>query len=524
MTTIAIDFGTSNTVVSLLEPDTQLPKTLRFPGISRLFQQADDEVPIIPTLVFVKEANHLLLGEQVRSQRLGLTQPDRLFKAFKRDLAADVQPPARQLDGVSYPVELVAEQFLLAIWQQLAQLQIQPSQVIFTVPVGAFERYLTWFRDMAAKLGVAAIQVVDESTAAALGYAVERPKSLVLVVDFGGGTLDLSLVRTAQPPGKTTDTTHILQAEVLAKTDAYLGGEDIDIWIVENYLQQSGISRETVGKIGWQNLLELAERLKIQLSSVETAKESWLDETSFMAHELHLSRTQFEEILETRQLLEQLRQALDEVLAIALGKGIPKSQIEQVLLVGGSCFIPAVQQLIVSYFGRQRVRLNKPFEAVAHGALLLNRSIRVEDYLRHSYAIRLWQPHTQTYTYFPLFQQGTKYPCQRAEPLILQVANAGQTELRLDIGEVAAMTQAEVTYDAQGRMTSTALHQQEAYRSLESHHDKVCVAHLNPPGELGVDRVSVEFEVTEQRLLIATVRDLLTAQLLVERGVVAKLR
>jgi molecular chaperone DnaK (HSP70) len=158
MTAIAIDFGTSNTVVSLLEPDTQAPKTLRFPGLSRVFKlttQSGDvqDVPVVPTLVFVKDAETLLLGEQVRSQRLGLAQPERLFKAFKRDLVADFQPPARQLDGQSYSAESVSEQFLQVIWQQLQQQQIQPTQAIFTVPIGAFERYLGWFRELAARLG-----------------------------------------------------------------------------------------------------------------------------------------------------------------------------------------------------------------------------------------------------------------------------------------------------------------------------------------------------------------------------------
>lgn len=522
MTTLAIDFGTSNTVISLLEPDTQMPKTVRLPGLSRLFRLADQDyvpdVPVVPTLVFVKPPNQLMFGEQVRSQRLGLAQPDRLFKTFKRELAIDIQPPPRQIDGQAYSAAFVAEQFLQAIWQHLAQQAIQPSQVIFTVPVGAFERYLDWFRDFAAQLNLP-VKLVDESTAAALGYAVQRPGSLVLVVDFGGGTLDLSLVRTGLP-----NQAAVLRAEVLAKSDAYIGGEDIDLWIVEDYLRQIGSSREAVGRIGWQNLLEIAERLKIRLSQAEDAKESWLDEANFMAHELHLSRAHLEEILETRQLLEQVRQALDEVLAIAMGKGIAKSAIEQVLLVGGSCLIPVVQQLMISYFGRQRVKLDKPFEAVAHGALMLNQLAGLDDYLRHSYAIRLWDPYAHSYTYFSLFSKGMQYPCQRPEPLILQVANDGQTEIRLDIGEVAEVAQAEVSYDAQGRMTTTPLKHQETYRSLESQQQSVCVAHLNPPGCIGADRVAVQFEVTEQRILVATVKDLLTHQVLVEREAIAKLQ
>ncbi len=516
MTSIAIDFGTTNTVVSILEPDTQTPKTIRFPAMSRLLKLADQEVPVIPTLMFVKGTGQIVLGEQVRSQRLGVSQPDRLFKSFKRDLAADFQPPDRQIDGQSYSVEWISEHFIQSVWQQLQHQQIQPSQVIFTVPIGAFERYLGWFRDVATRLDIADLRLVDESTAAALGYAIQRPGSLVLVVDFGGGTLDLSLVRTVSG-------SEVQRAEVLAKADAYVGGEDIDVWVVEDYLHQIGSSRAAVGAIGYQTLLEIAERLKVRLSLTEEAKESWLDDSTFMAYELRLTRSQLDDILEARQLLEQVRQSLDEVLTIALSKGISKSDIEQVLLVGGSCLIPSVQQLIVSYFGRQRVKLDKPFEAVCHGALAVGQ-LAIEDSLRHSYAIRLWEPYTRSYSYFPLFEQGDRYPCQRSEPLILQAAIEGQTDLRLDIGEVAVIAQSEVNYDEQGRMTSLPMRQQETYRSLECHHDQVGIAHLNPPGHVGIDRISVQFEVTEQRVLIATIRDLLTQQTLVERGAIANLQ
>ncbi|NJK68690.1 MAG: Hsp70 family protein [Microcoleus sp. CSU_2_2] len=532
MTTVAIDFGTSNTVVCILNPDTQTPETLRLGELSRIFKTKKasgdiQEIPVLPTLVFVKEPGELVLGEKVRSQRLGQSQPERFFKAFKRDLTADFQPPPRNLDGKTYSTELVSENFIKTIWKQLHLQKIQPDKVIFTVPVGAFERYLDWFRDLAENLGVSEIQLIDESTAAALGYAVKRPGSLVLVVDFGGGTLDLSLVRTAPLPSiknSQSKNPNLMRAEVLAKSDAYVGGEDIDIWIVENYLRQIGSSRAEVSPVSWQNLLEIAEKLKIKLSRVNEAKESWFDDENFMSYDLELNREKLEEILESRQLLEQLRQALDEVLSIALGKGICKTDIEQVLLVGGTSLIPAVSNLVVSYFGRQKVKMDKPFEAVAWGALALTQLTSVDDYLRHSYAIRLWEPYAKAYSYAPIFRKEMKYPCQSSEELTLQVAIEGQREVRLDIGEVAEVSQAEVIFNEKGQMTSTMLHRQSDFRSLESHHQQVCVAHLNPPGVLGIDRVAVSFEVDERRVLLATVRDLVTGETLVKKGAIAKLQ
>jgi molecular chaperone DnaK (HSP70) len=99
MTVIAIDFGTSNTVVCTQDPVTLEPRTLKFDKLSRRFETAAGQVNVVPSLVFVQGANQLVLGEQVRSQRLGFAQPERLFQAFKRDLVADYRPPARQLDG-----------------------------------------------------------------------------------------------------------------------------------------------------------------------------------------------------------------------------------------------------------------------------------------------------------------------------------------------------------------------------------------------------------------------------------------
>ncbi len=436
------------------------PETLRFPDISRLFQVSlleskQETISVVPSLVYIEGKGEIILGEKVRSQRLGLTEPNRLFKGFKRELAADFHSPPRYIDEKSYTPELVAEVFVGNIYQQLQQLNITATKVIFTVPVGAFECYLNWFWDLAEKLSLPEVQLVDESTAAALGYAIKRPGSVVLVVDFGGGTLDLSLIRTSTPQKK--ENRSVFKAEVIAKSDAYVGGEDIDIWIVEDYLQQSNSSREVIGEIGWQNLLELAEKLKIRLSGAKEAKESWFNEENFMSYELHLTQDKLAEILENRFLLEQLRNALDEVLTIAFNKGVIKSSIEQVVLVGGSCLIPAVQQLIQSYFGKNKVKLDKPFQAVSQGALTLNKLAEFKDNLRHSYAIRIWEPFKNNYFYHTLFTKGTSYPCQGEEPLILQVAKEGQTEIRLDIGELAEITQAEVEYDNQGRMTSSYL-------------------------------------------------------------------
>jgi molecular chaperone DnaK (HSP70) len=534
MTVVAIDFGTSNTAIAILategDRDIATPKTLRFDNISHGFETNEGKAWLVPSLVYILRSEtsdgEFLFGEQARSQYLLENQSKRLFQGFKRDIVASFRSPARDIDSKLYDAEAIAEVFLTELWQRLRLQDIHPTQLIFTVPVGAFEAYLNWFSNFAERLEVPNFQIIDESTAAALGYAITRPNALVLVIDFGGGTLDLSLVRTA-PIANTTTHKQFTKAEAIAKSDAYIGGIDIDRWIAEHFLRQLGRTRSQIGEASWLSILEIAEQIKIKLSVVQEAMGIWLDE-NMISHALRLNQDELTEILEQNQMLEQLREAIDEVLTIGLNRGISKAAIEQILLVGGSCQIVAIQQLIMSYFGKSKVKFGKPFEAVAHGALVLGQAIAIVDHLRHSYAIRLWEPYLHQYSFYTLFEKGTKYPCQRHEPLILQAAIAGQAQIWLDIGEVADISQAEVTYDNFGRMTSSQLLKQSDFRSLaanskKSDGDQVCIARLDPSGQLGNDRIAVNFEIDDRRTLITTVRDLLTDQILIDRQAIAKL-
>jgi len=528
--TVAIDFGTTNTVVCILDPVTNIPKILKFPLSRTILSTA-----VIPSLVFISEDGTWICGEQVRSQRLGSAQPQRFFQGFKREMVAEFRSPPMQIDGIVYTAEAIAQLFLQTIWQEILK-QYQPKQVIFTAPVGAFESYRDWFRQLAASLKFPVTSIIDESTAAALGYTTSLGRSsLVLVIDFGGGTLDLSLVRTANSSNRH-GVGSSLKAEVIAKSDAYIGGIDIDMWIGEYFLTQLALTKYQIGNIGWLNLLEISERMKIQLSTVEQVTESWFDDENFIAYELKLNQANLGDILESRLLIEQVRQLLDEVLAIATASGISKLEIQQVLMVGGSSQIRAVQNLVISYFGKSRVQLDKPFEAIATGAIAVGQFEAIEDHLRHGYGIRLWDNFAKSHYYYTLFAKGTKYPCDRPEPLILQVANSTQTEIRLDIGELADHAEIELSYDLQGRMTSSKIQKNSDFRSLVQNSkaqnfssqialqsQSAFTCKLNPAAEMGVDRLEIKLGINAQRVLIATVKDLLTQKILIKEQAIALL-
>lgn len=489
MTTVAIDFGTTNTIVAMLDPITGQPHTLK---LGKLCRRLGD-MEIIPSLVFVDQDHVCRCGQQVRSQRLGAVNPQRLFQGFKRELVSEFRSPPVQLETTAYSAEEIATRFIGTIWQEILQ-QCEPTQVIFTAPVGAFEQYLVWFNSLKVTLNLPNLRVIDESTAAALGYAVGAAGQLVLVLDLGGGTLDLSLVRLGEQ-----------RAEVIAKADAYVGGMDIDMWIAAYFLKKWGRARADIDGVGWLNLLEICEVLKMRLSELAEVRTSWFDDQGCMAWELALNQGELAEILEEGQLIEQMRQCLDEVVAIAYGKGVSKSQIDQVLLVGGSSQIKPVQDLVISYFGKTRVKLDNPLGAIAFGALRLGNLTSLDDHLHHSYALRLWDQFTKSYYYYPIFTKGTKYPCKRS--LILQVATPDQTEIRIEVGELTD-SQGEVAYDHQGRMLSGQ--SQGKFTALPN----PWLFKLKPPGTMGMDRLELDCSINRDRLLTIAARDLLTQKFL----------
>lgn len=508
MTTLAIDFGTSNTVVCAYQ--NQKPLAIDIPGVTHRY---DGSPPLIPSVLFVGQNQQFLIGAPAQAKR----DPKRLFKGFKRDLSQQFQPAPTYVDGQAYTAQEATRIFLQQLLAKLQAEGWQPDKVILTVPVGAYEGYLHNLQEVFGSLGIQQVVFLDESTAAALGYGIQEPGSLILVIDLGGGTLDLSLVKILKPEQGTA-----YRAEVIAKTDrAYgCGGVDIDIWIAEWVLEQLGRKRQQVPASSFQVLCEVAERLKIRLSSHSQASEAWLDEDSFETHTLTLQREQLQELLEERGLLTRLREAIDEVIEKAHNKGISKRDIHQVVLVGGTSLIPGVQHQVISLFGRDKVKYHKPFEAVAHGALAFTQFARLQDHLRHTYALRLWNPYLQAPDFFPLFKSGTAYPATVELPPLQANAN-GQSHINLVVGEMAEEGATEVVYDPDGRMQIRNSTAASSFRPLGIH-NQLSIP-LKPLGRVGVDRLQVTFAVDAGRTLRVTVVDLQTQKTLMQQQVVGRL-
>ena len=261
---LAIDFGTTNTVVAAWREATEAPETLRLPGLSA--PALNGQPTLVPSLLYILDgqANELLAGRAVQDRGYDVTGDERLFTSFKRGIAASARPLSREIDGVSWGDDTAGRAFLANVFQAASQMEGAPvEELVLTVPVQSFEKYLKWLRDgTLAALGdgpAGQVRIVDEATAAALGYDVRAPGELILVFDFGGGTLDVALVRMpfnedesgllveldrrGEVPFRQAADAEA-EARVIAKAGTLLGGDDIDNWLIDELLTRNALARD----------------------------------------------------------------------------------------------------------------------------------------------------------------------------------------------------------------------------------------------------------------------------------------
>jgi molecular chaperone DnaK (HSP70) len=537
---IAIDFGTSNTVISRWNAATQQAETVTLPGLSLV---GGMNPPLIPSLVYVEEGSEskAILGQMVRDRGLDLKSDNRFFRGFKRGIGMEIQGFLPELDGVSMTFERVGELFLTGIIQQLQQsLPEVGDSLVLTVPVDSFEAYRSWLTGVCASLPVQQVRLLDEPTAAALGYGMTGSETL-LVVDFGGGTLDLSLVQLTQQvqQGKTplgfllkwgaksilqgrgyaneTSAQQPQMARVIAKAGQNLGGTDIDNWVAEELAQSQGVKVSPL-------IVRLAEKLKIQLSLQTTATEVYFDDRTFDSYEFNLTRDRFDEILTSHQFFDRLDESMTQVLQQARRQGIEVGNIDGVLLVGGTVQIPAVQTWVRNYFDESKIRQSKPFEAIAHGALQLTQGIEIEDFLYHSYGVRYWDRQRNAHNWHPIIRSGQSYPMSEPVKLTLGASRENQPSIELIIGELgSASGGTEVYFDGDRLITRCLTGGISDVRSLNDRDGARNIAKLEPAGYPGSDRIEIQFNIDRDRQLRITIEDLLTNQTLITNQIVAEL-
>ena len=349
---VGIDLGTTNSVVSVLEG-----------GEPTVIANAEG-FRTTPSVVAFTKDGEVLVGETAKRQ--AVTNVDRTIASVKRHMGTDW---TQEIDGKKYTPQEISARILGKLKRDAEEYLGEPvTEAVITVPAyfNDAERQAT--KDAGAIAGLNVLRIINEPTAAALAYGLERGKEdeLILVFDLGGGTFDVSLLEV----GKDVDGFSTIEVRATSG-DNRLGGDDWDQRIVDHLVSEV---KNTTGvdlskdKIALQRLREAAEQAKKELSSATSTTISMqylsMSENGPIHLDEKLTRAQFQQM--TQDLLDRTKAPFHKVISDA---GVSVSDIDHVVLVGGSTRMPAVSELVKEMTGGQEPNKGvNPDEVVAVGA------------------------------------------------------------------------------------------------------------------------------------------------------------
>lgn len=345
--TIGIDLGTTNSVVAVMEG-----------GKPTVIANAEGS-RTTPSIVGFSKTGERLVGQLAKRQ--AILNPDKTVISIKREMGNDYKV---NIDGKNYSPQEISAMILRKLADDASSyLGEKVTSAVITVPAYFNDAQRQATKDAGKIAGLDVLRIVNEPTAAALAYGLEKDKpEKVLVFDLGGGTFDVSVLEIG-------DGVH----EVLSTSgDTRLGGDDFDEKII-NYLadefkKQEGIDLRN-DKQAMQRLKEAAEKAKCELSSVveTTVNLPFItaDANGPKHLDVTLTRAKFEEL--SHDLLERCKKPVEQALKDA---SLSKGDIDEVVLVGGSTRIPAVQALVKEYTGKDPNQSVNPDEVVAVGAAI----------------------------------------------------------------------------------------------------------------------------------------------------------
>jgi molecular chaperone DnaK (HSP70) len=514
---LAVDFGTSNTVVAVWNEAHSEGVPLHVPDYGHYYQQGNEKVSVIPSLIHYATDRRRWIGNQVLQQNLD--KSDRTFRWMKRYIA-NRSPVQRRLDGKQISHFDAGKDFLSSVLLFAAEeLNIGNEEVAFTVPVEAFEHYENWLTKVAQASGMPRFRLIDEPSAAALGYGAHiQPGDVYLIFDFGGGTLDVAVVlieaeEESQPWRR---------CRVLGKAGVDIGGATLDQWLFQEVLRQTGYSDtdEEVRQLSRALLVE-CERAKVLLSERTRADVTVMNPNTGAVLSAEFTRSRFEDLLDERDTFTQIDQTIRRALNAARDRGYQEDDIKAVLMVGGSSEIPSVQRTVRRIFGKERVMLNRPLDAVARGAAAFVAGVDFYDHIQHDYAIRYLNRQKGDYDYRILVKRGTPYPTtEQVARLTVKASYDGQTQLGLAIFEMgdrptrSNTAPVELVFDPSGaaRLTSITPDEEEHRTHFWMNENNPTFLTAQPPAKQGEARFQVEFSIDGNKRLLITARDIKTGR------------
>ncbi|GAB1510406.1 Hsp70 family protein [Actinophytocola sp. KF-1] len=516
---IGIDFGTANTVVARWDDVRGRGEPVPLDGVDTSRPAGTGVTQrVVPSLIaYHHGGQQRWVGAQVVARPELLSDPDvTVFQSTKSNVTGRAIDVARHVGDRKVTAREAATQFLGDV-TALAVLTVgaEDLEIVATAPVEAFDTYRDWLvREVGAGIGGTRLRVVDEATAAAVGYSARMsPGDVFCVFDFGAGTLDVSVVRVEDPAAGAG-----AGVRAVAKVGLDLGGNHIDALLAEHAAAQARLPHGdplTHNRV-FRRLLHAAETAKVALTNVDETEIAATDPVTGRVYRAEITRPGFERLLRDKDVLGRVNRALRKALEGAAAKGYPADGFAGVFLVGGTSLIPAVQDLVHLQFEPDRVHLDRPLEAVAAGAAGIAGGRELHDHIQHDYAIRHVEARTGAYEYEPIVEAGTPYPTpEPVKSITIKAIHHGQRRLGLAIHELTHATggggaDLEIVFDARGgaRTVPVTAQQRQERSSLWLNEDSPTFLHADPPAAAGVDRFRLDFRIDAQKRLTVSAFDI----------------